>query len=47
MKKAISVVIASLFLFFAANAQQKLGHINSVTILQAMPEFTNFENPGL
>lgn len=39
MKKVISVVIIALFLSFTASAQQKLGHINSLTVLQAMPEF--------
>ena len=44
MKKAV-VVIAALVLAFVvpASAQQKIGHINSVTILQAMPEFKTMQ----
>jgi outer membrane protein len=40
MKKTIAIVFAALTVFCgSAVAQQKIGHINSVTILQAMPEF--------
>ncbi len=40
MKKTIAIIITSLFAFFGTvNAQQKIGHINSLEILQAMPEF--------
>jgi outer membrane protein len=40
MKKTILSIIAALLLFTSTiQAQQKLGHINSITVLQAMPEF--------
>lgn len=39
MKKTILAVMATLLLAYTTNAQEKLGHINSITILQAMPEF--------
>ncbi|HLP53194.1 MAG TPA: OmpH family outer membrane protein [Chitinophagales bacterium] len=40
MKKTVSGIIAALFLMIGtASAQQKLGHINSIEVLQAMPEF--------
>src|SRR5580704_14835476 len=40
MKKTIAIIITAVFAFFGtANAQQKIGHINSLDILQAMPEF--------
>ena len=40
MKKTIAIIITALFAFFGtASAQQKIGHINSLDILQAMPEF--------
>jgi outer membrane protein len=40
MKSTIAIVFTALMAFFGtANAQQKIGHINSVSILQAMPEF--------
>ena len=39
MKKTIAIIITAVFAFFGtANAQQKIGHINSVDIYQAMPE---------
>jgi len=41
MKKTIAIIITAVFAFFGnANAQtQKLGHINSADIIQAMPEY--------
>ncbi len=40
MKKTIAIIITAVFAIFGtANAQQKIGHINSLDILQAMPEF--------
>src|ERR1700744_3019610 len=40
MKKTIAIIITAVFAFFGtASAQQKIGHINSLDILQAMPEF--------
>jgi len=36
--KAIAIVAVVFFSFGAASAQQKIGHINSSAILQAMPE---------
>jgi len=40
MKKTVLVIIAAVFAFAGTvNAQQKLGHINSIEVLQAMPEF--------
>jgi outer membrane protein len=40
MKKSIAIVLTAMFAFFGtAEAQQKIGHINSLDILQAMPEF--------
>ena len=40
MKKTIAIIITALFAFFGtASAQQKIGHINSLEILQSMPEF--------
>ena len=40
MKKTVSVFIAAFLLMIGtASAQQKLGHINSLDVLQAMPEF--------
>ncbi|MFM2305395.1 MAG: hypothetical protein RLZZ367_64 [Bacteroidota bacterium] len=40
MKKTVSVFIAAMFLMIGAvSAQQKIGHINSLEVLQAMPEF--------
>ena len=40
MKKSVSVFIAAFLLMIGtASAQQKLGHINSLDVLQAMPEF--------
>jgi outer membrane protein len=39
MKKTTLALIAVVFMCTAVQAQQKLGHINSVTVLQAMPEF--------
>jgi outer membrane protein len=39
MKKTIAIIITAVFAFFGtAKAQQKIGHINSVDIYQAMPE---------
>ena len=40
MKKTIAIIITAVFAFFGtASAQQKIGHINSIDVLQAMPEF--------
>jgi outer membrane protein len=39
MKKTILALIAAVLMCTAVEAQQKLGHINSITVLQAMPEF--------
>jgi outer membrane protein len=40
MKKTILLMAVAVFaLFGTVNAQQKIGHINSLDILQAMPEF--------
>lgn len=40
MKKTIAIIITAVFAFFGtASAQQKIGHINSLDILQSMPEF--------
>src|SRR5688572_5590838 len=38
MKKTI-ILIAAVLCLSAAQAQQKIGHLNSYEILQAMPEF--------
>ena len=40
MKKTVLVIIVAVFAFAGTvSAQQKLGHINSIDVLQAMPEF--------
>src|SRR6187399_2246260 len=40
MKKTTLVIVAVMFAFIGtAKAQQKIGHINSIEVLQAMPEF--------
>jgi outer membrane protein len=40
MKKTVLVIIAAVFAFIGTtSAQQKIGHINSIDVLQAMPEF--------
>jgi len=40
MKKTVLAIIAAVFAFVGTTtAQQKLGHINSIDVLQAMPEF--------
>jgi outer membrane protein len=40
MKKTVLAIIAAVFAFVGTTtAQQKLGHINSLDVLQAMPEF--------
>ena len=40
MKKTVVGIIAVMLVFVGTtSAQQKLGHINSIQILQAMPEF--------
>lgn len=45
MKKTILTSLAAIFAFTATlQAQQKLGHINSVTILQSMPEFKTMQD---
>lgn len=44
MKKTVLGIIAALFLMIGtASAQQKLGHINSIEVLQAMPEFKTMQ----
>jgi len=45
MKKTVLVIIAAVFAMAGTvNAQQKIGHINSVEVLQAMPEFKQMTN---
>jgi outer membrane protein len=44
MKKTIVIALAALFATFSANAQQKIGHINSVEIMQSMTEFKNLQS---
>lgn len=40
MKKTVLAVLTAVFAFAGtASAQQKIGHINSMEVLQAMPEF--------
>ena len=39
MKKTILALIVSVFAWMGSNAQQKIGHINSADVLQAMPEY--------
>ncbi len=40
MKRTIAIILTAFTAFFGtANAQQKIGHINSVSIIQAMPEY--------
>ncbi len=44
MKKTILTAIAALFAMTASvQAQQKIGHINSAEVLQAMPEFKQMQ----
>ncbi len=44
MKKTVLVLIAAVFAFVGTtSAQQKLGHINSIEVLQAMPEFKTMQ----
>ena len=44
MKKTTIVLIAIFFAFIGTTtAQQKIGHINSVEVLQAMPEFKTMQ----
>ncbi len=44
MKKVILVIAIAVFGFFGtADAQQKIGHLNSADILQAMPEFKTMQ----
>ncbi|MBP6731644.1 MAG: OmpH family outer membrane protein [Chitinophagales bacterium] len=45
MKKTVLGIIVAVFaLMGTASAQQKLGHINSIEVLQAMPEFKSMSN---
>ena len=45
MKKTILALVTVLFAFAGTvNAQQKIGHINSVDILTAMPEFKTMQD---
>lgn len=45
MRKTTLIIIAAVFMFSATiQAQQKIGHINSVTVLQAMPEFKKMQD---
>lgn len=45
MKKTTLVIIAAVFMLFGtAQAQQKIGHINSIEVLQAMPEFKTMQD---
>jgi outer membrane protein len=43
MRKLL-VMFATAFIFFTANAQQKIGHVNSAEVLQAMPEFKQMQD---
>jgi outer membrane protein len=44
MKKTIVVILIAVFaLAGTVSAQQKIGHINSVEVLQAMPEFAQMQ----
>ncbi|MFN8321541.1 MAG: OmpH family outer membrane protein [Chitinophagales bacterium] len=44
MKKTVLAVVVALLAFAeSVNAQQKIGHINSVSVLQAMPEFATMQ----
>ena len=44
MKKTVLAIVAAVFAFIGTtSAQQKVGHINSVTVLQAMPEFKTMQ----
>lgn len=43
MKKTIVLALAVIFAAFSANAQQKIGHINSAEIMQSMPEFKQLQ----
>lgn len=44
MKKVILATLIAVFGFFGtADAQQKIGHLNSADILQAMPEFKQMQ----
>lgn len=43
MKKVIVALAAALVLSTTANAQQKIGHLNSLDILQSMPEFKQMQ----
>ncbi len=45
MKKTTLVLIAAVFMIMGtAQAQQKIGHINSIEVLQAMPEFKTMQD---
>lgn len=45
MKKITLVLIAAVFMIMGtAKAQQKIGHINSIEVLQAMPEFKTMQD---
>ena len=44
MKKTIVLALAVIFATLGANAQQKIGHINSVEIMQSMPEFKQLQS---
>lgn len=44
MKKTVLAIVAVVLMFAGTlSAQQKIGHINSVTVLQAMPEFKTMQ----
>ena len=43
MKRLILTTVAALTLFFGANAQSKIGHINSSELMNLMPEMKDFE----
>src|SRR5580700_1949964 len=44
MKKTIVIALTAFTAFFTAHAQQqKIGHINSVEIMQLMPEFKQLQ----
>lgn len=43
MKKTVLAIAIAFAMIGTAAAQQKIGHINSVTILQAMPEFKTMQ----
>lgn len=43
MKKTLLALITFMFAVSTTNAQQKIGHLNSVDVLTVMPEFTQMQ----